>query len=162
MLIASVEKTTEIPGDIIECGVYQGHSALKILQHTSKTVWLVDSFLGLPEPGPEDMSLPYHRGDLQGDYNIVRELLRDYPKAEIVKGWIPECLKPLSKRVFCMAHLDLDLYKSTKDALTFIVPHMSLRGIILIHDIALPGIQRAIEECGLMGESNGEYFKWVK
>jgi len=164
-LIDLVKKANLVPGDILECGVYEAHSAIQILQNTVKIVWLVDSFEGLPEPTAEDIpvSAPCDRGAWKADYTKVQKSLSCYPHAELIKGMIPECLQQLKNRRFALTHLDLDYYQATKDALDFVVPRMNSGGIVLVHDFPwLPGIRKAVEESGLKGESNGEYFLWIK
>jgi hypothetical protein len=49
----------EMPGDLIETGVWRGGATifmrgmLKALDVSDRTVWVADSFEGLPEPDPE-------------------------------------------------------------------------------------------------------------
>ena len=51
----------DIPGDIVECGVWQGGSMLLAaysLMHfgdTSRRIWLYDTFNGMAKPGELDM-----------------------------------------------------------------------------------------------------------
>src|SRR5208282_1623299 len=48
-----------VPGDLIETGVWRGGASifmraiLKAYGDTQRTVWLADSFQGLPKPNPE-------------------------------------------------------------------------------------------------------------
>lgn len=49
---------------------------------------------------------------------------------------------------FCFVHLDVDLYKSTKDCLEFFYPRMVRGGIILTHDYnyVFKGVKKAYNE----------------
>ena len=58
----------------------------------------------------------------------------------------PESGREIIEKSFCFVHLDVDLYKSTIDALRFFFPKMVQGGVILIHDFHSDGIQKAFEE----------------
>src|SRR5437870_4133936 len=56
-----------VPGDFIETGVWRGgatifmRAALKAYCDSSRTVWVADSFEGVPPPGPKDGGSTMHR-----------------------------------------------------------------------------------------------------
>src|SRR5438067_6657106 len=51
----------EIPGDIVECGVWRGGSVMLValtllrMQRTERTLWLYDTFDGMTPPSDEDV-----------------------------------------------------------------------------------------------------------
>lgn len=51
----------DIPGDIVECGVWKGGMmllaalTLKLLGDESRRIYLYDTFAGMPKPGAEDV-----------------------------------------------------------------------------------------------------------
>src|SRR5260370_30519703 len=53
--------TEKIPGDIVECGVWRGGSAmvaalaLMAKGDESRTLWLYDTYEGMPKPGSDDV-----------------------------------------------------------------------------------------------------------
>ena len=76
-----------IPGDVIECGVCNGGTAAVLANSAShsslnRTVWLLDSFQGMPKTTPKDgvsydgHTAEEHIGKEVGDPARVREVLR--------------------------------------------------------------------------------------
>ncbi|MDQ2800039.1 MAG: TylF/MycF family methyltransferase, partial [Armatimonadota bacterium] len=65
----------DIPGDLIETGVWRGGAAifmraiLKAYQSTARTVWVADSFHGLPPPNPS--KYPHDQGDIHYAFTDV-------------------------------------------------------------------------------------------
>ncbi len=51
----------KIPGDFVECGVWKGGScmlmarALELFEDTDRTIYLYDTYEGMPKPGKEDV-----------------------------------------------------------------------------------------------------------
>jgi O-methyltransferase len=85
----------DIPGDIVECGVYQGHFEVLWAQEliksnkTDRHIWMFDTFEGLPPPGPEDYSCENAKyGQLTAE-----EMYEEWKRQkEIYAGW---CYCPL-------------------------------------------------------------------
>ncbi len=152
----------KIQGNLIECGVFRGGSltqiGLKLKQKNSnKLLFGVDTFEGHPfddqEDIPEDGKI-IHQKDLYSDNQLGKVLdILDKKKLNNVslhKGLVENVLpKFFNNEKFCFAHLDLDLYVSTKQALSFIAPKMEKGGIIVFDDYSAfesPGIKKAVDE----------------
>ncbi len=65
-MIALLESTLELPGDVIECGVYRGGTLAKIFRTVSKCsadkqVFACDSFEGFPEEDVGRIDVGYFR-----------------------------------------------------------------------------------------------------
>src|SRR5262249_41214500 len=99
-LIGEVSRS-QIRGDIVECGVWNGGSDAimgaasldNVFQQELRTVWLFDSFQGLPPPGEKDGDLEkqnYFPGWNKGSVALVEEIFEKlgYPshKVKIVPG----------------------------------------------------------------------------
>ena len=71
-----------VPGDIVECGVYNGGSAAIMASlcersPLNRNVWLFDSFEGLPKPTDKDGDeAPAYEGWCHGDLSKFKEVLR--------------------------------------------------------------------------------------
>jgi len=147
----------QLPGDLIEFGVYRGASLVlmcEAIKTQEKLVIGVDSFKGLSKPTKEDSDF-WREGDLRADLSMVYEAARNNPRCVLVSGWLPECLSQVPSNQFCFGHIDVDLYEPTKAALEFLYPHTVDRGIILLDDYGLracPGAKLAIDE--LMADFN--------
>ena len=151
-MIYSIAKTqTDIEGDFAEVGVYQGGSAKLICEaKKEKNLYLFDTFTGLPKVSDDDTQFGkkhwYENEFSNTSEESIRKLLDKYDNVQIKKGNFPESGKDIVGKKFCFVHLDVDLYKSTIDALRFFFPKMVHKGIILIHDFHSDGIQKAFRE----------------
>ncbi len=132
-IMSALQAVRRIPGNLAEVGVAYGGSARIIAEHSGgRTLHLFDTFSGLPTPGVRD-SGKFRAGDFASDVNTVRDRLKGFPVSFHV-GVFPETAAPIADERFSFVHMDVDLYQSTLDALSFFYPRMSPGGIILSHD----------------------------
>jgi O-methyltransferase len=152
--------------DAVECGVFRGGSALMLCHvfadlHPSGTIHLVDSFEGLPTANASrDVSWLGPRFD-DTSVDAVLNLLgpRHASRISIHKGWIPEAFDGLAVNQVGFIHLDLDLYKPTRDAVSFLWPKLAHGGVLLVDDYGFPscaGVRDAMDlmlstEPGMLG-----------
>src|SRR5437660_4289925 len=150
----------EIPGDFIETGVWRGgccilmRAVLAANAVTSRKVYVVDSFDGLPPPKPHQFS---HDGGLnlhlypelaisleQVKDNFLRYGLLD-EQIVFVKGLFQDTLPSLEAGPFGLIRLDGDLYESTYVALEALYPKLSPGGFVIIDDYGgVPACQAAV------------------
>ena len=157
----------DFEGDFVELGCYRGDTSLllerllesaektKKIPQNSKNLWLYDSFAGLPEKTKEDSSVAGDEFIASELFVSKREVIERFKKANlklpIIKKSFFENLNPetdLPEKI-SFAFLDGDLYSSIKTSLNLVVPKLSERGIILVHDYnnpKLPGPARAVDE----------------
>jgi O-methyltransferase len=132
-IMAALQAVRNVPGNLAEVGVAYGGSARIIAEFGgNRTLHLFDTFSGLPDPDAKD-SEKFSAGDFKSDVALVRDRLKGYAVSFHV-GIFPETAGPVAGERFSFVHLDVDLYQSTLDALTFFYPRMSPGGIILSHD----------------------------
>lgn len=173
------KKILDVPGSIVECGVFKGASLLtftKLLDiycsgDTLKRVIGFDTFKGFPELSKKDGPSDEKRGKQVGGWNandflptlkkIIDITQRDsmiprFKRVELVQGDVCETIpayvkKNLGLRI-SLLHLDLDLYKPTKVALEHLYPLVVSGGVVLFDEYAMNGFP---------GESAAfdEYFK---
>jgi hypothetical protein len=151
------ELVREMPGSIVECGVYRGNS-LMLLQQLSltlepyainRTIYGFDTFEGFrsidPANDPEDIdetmfsdtseTLLRQLIELQ---DIVRPVNR-IPKTHLIKGdiakTVPKFIQENPGLCISLLILDTDLYDSTKVALTNFLPHMHKGAIVLLDEV---------------------------
>ena len=118
----------EIPGDLIETGVWRGGSTIlmrAILAAngiTDRTVWVADSFEGLPVPDGE--AYPADEGvDFSGFKQLavsVEEVRANFERygllddqVRFLKGWFKDTLAQAPIDQLAVLRLDGDLYQST-------------------------------------------------
>ena len=149
-----------LPGDIVECGVWNGGSAAILaaaslearFQKELRTLWLFDSFQGLPPPGDRDGDIEkrnYFSGWNKGNARLVEEVFSKigYPseKLRIVPGWFNETLTREAIKDIVILHIDADWYESVKTVLQTFYSRLVPGGYIVLDDYGLwPGCQRAV------------------
>jgi O-methyltransferase len=151
-----------VAGDLIETGVWRGgacilmRGVLQALGDRARTVWVADSFQGLPQPDPE--RYPADEGDLfwtvdalavsQGDVmaNFERYGLLD-DQVRFLPGWFAETLPSAPIERLAVLRLDGDMYASTMQALEALYPKLSVGGFAVIDDYgAVPGCRAAVSD----------------
>jgi len=136
-------------GNLVEVGVCGGNSAQVICEaKENNPLYLFDTFEGLPEPSMEDKGV-FRKGESCSSEGGVRRRLRKYNNVHIKKGIFPDSAShtEIEKKTFIFVHIDVDIYKSVKEALQFFYPRMKKGGIILSHDyVGLIGGKKAFDE----------------
>src|SRR5713226_1204951 len=115
-----------IPGDVMECGVCNGGTAAVLARFAThstlnRTVWLLDSFQGMPEITPEDGvgvggdPAEAHVGKEVGDPARVNEVLRsiraDVSRVRIVSGWFQDTFPLVTAKAIALLNIDADWYE---------------------------------------------------
>lgn len=139
----------DVPGDIIETGVWRGGASIfaraVLASHgvDDRTVWLADSFQGLPPPNaelnPADAGAIWHTADkLAISLEEVQENFRRYglldDQVSFVEGWFSETLPALRSQTWSVIRLDGDMYESTMDGLTNLYDGLSAGGFLIVDD----------------------------
>jgi hypothetical protein len=147
-----------IPGDLIETGVWRGgacilmRAVLKAWHSTNRTVWVADSFSGLPPPNVADY--PADTGDV-GLLHTIKELAvplakvqSNFSKYELLdgqvrflEGWFRNTLPNAPIKQLALIRLDGDMYESTMVALKSLYQKLSPGGYVIVDDYA------AIDAC---------------
>lgn len=164
IILKLLKSVAHLPGDVAECGVYQGSTliptGLFLYQNKiSKTLFGCDSFEGFNEDVLAEISLggaddPQKKLGGFGDtsYSVLKKKLQRLglnEQVQLVKGYFEKSLPELSDRRFSFVHLDCDLYDSYKTCLEFFYPRLEQGGIILFdeyNDAAWPGCNKAVDE----------------
>lgn len=137
-------------GPILECGTWNGLSAFVLhAARPESPLTLVDSFEGLSAP---------HRFDgvssSEQEYTAVSatfpssldQVKSRFPKAQVIKGWIPEILTSLPEQRYALVHIDLDRFLPTLGAIQYFRTRMLPKGIMVedqFLSIKFPGAGRA-------------------
>lgn len=150
-----------IPGDFIETGVWRGGASifmrgvLKAHGVTDRTVWIADSFQGLPpsdgENYPADAGKDWSRFDyLRVSLEQVQENFRRYglwdDQVKPLVGWFKDTLPTAPIERLAVARLDGDMYESTMDALNALYPKLSPGGFLIVDDYAIVVCRCAVDD----------------
>lgn len=149
--------TAGVPGDVTEFGCYVGTTSVYLadrLKDTDRTLWLYDSFEGLPPKTTEDQS-PAGEQFVTGELLATKKQLISnlkqarVPMPRITKGWFSDLTSADVPEKVAFAFLDGDYYHSVKDPLKLLWPRLSPGAIVVVDDYAneaLPGAAKAVNE----------------
>ena len=144
-------------GALVECGVWNGGSAaMMAMGSPERDLWLLDSWEGLPLPGPEDViNKPalLRGGACKGDELQVARLLLGVlgfapSRLHMIKGWYADVLPSVCECVgqVAMLHLDCDFYDSVSLCLTHLWPLVAADGVVVVDDYGhFPGCRKAVD-----------------
>ena len=143
----------DIPGDIVECGVWRGGSAmlsaltLVEMNQTHRKIYLYDTYEGMSEPTDKDIDIngvPYRllwkkeKDLLTVSLDEVKKnmLSTGYPTENIifVKGMVEDTIPRTLPYQVALLRLDTDLYESTYHELVYLYPKVSPRGVVIVDD----------------------------
>ncbi len=155
----------QIPGDLAECGVWQGGScmimALTLLTRGGplRDIWMYDTYEGMTMPGQEDRieatgqaaAQRWKEGWWAAGMELVRENLKGcgYPMEhfKLVKGDVCRTLDEQRPGSLALLRLDTDWYASTKKELEVLYPVLSRAGVLIIDDYGhFSGARQAVDE----------------
>lgn len=152
-------------GDICEFGVAQGATSALLaneILNTDKTLWLFDSFEGLPKPSEKDLlkddifklgEIEKYQGTMAFEIDVVKQRLRDAKipneKTIIIPGLIEDTLRGthLPSKV-CFAYVDFDFYQPIINTLKFLSKTLVEGGVIIVddYDWFSTGAKEAVDE----------------
>ena len=153
----------DVPGDLVETGVWRGGCAifmravLKAWNITDRSVWLADSFQGLPVA--DEASYAPDRGDRHSELtsylgvplDTVKENFRRYElldhQVRFLPGWFRDTLPTAPIGTIAVLRLDGDMYESTYVALSSLYHRVAFGGFVIIDDYgALPNCKAAVDD----------------
>src|SRR3990167_5297058 len=105
-----LQKIKEVEGDIAEVGVYEGATAQIIREESDKTLYLFDTFCGLPDQLHESDSFRYEVGHCAASKDHVENIMKNERNVYITEGVFPETSGIIKDKKFAFVHLDVDIY----------------------------------------------------
>ena len=153
---------SEVPGDLIETGVWRGgacilmRAVLSAYRIRDRRVWVADSFKGVPPPDvesyPADRESTYHTfPDLSVSADVVRRNIEKYGLLDnqvvFLEGWFKDTLPRAPIEALALLRLDGDLYESTIVALNSLYGKLSVGGYVIVDDYhVVAGCRQAIDD----------------
>ena len=160
---------SQIPGAIVECGVWRGGSMFVIaktlveLGVSDRDLYLFDTFESMPPPGEHDVDVwGTHAGEFFDaavaspvyaylPQDQVQELLTStgYPVERIhfVRGMVEDTLPDAAPAEIALCRLDTDWYVSTAHEMRHLFPLINEGGIVIIDDYGhFMGAKQAVDE----------------
>jgi len=161
----------EIPGELVECGVWKGGSAMVVaatlaaLGKTQSELWLYDTYSGMTVPDERDLQYDgvsaherlkmanmrdfgqmAHVGVEEVRANLAKT---GYPmeKIHFVQGDVLETIPGRAPARISLLRLDTDWYKSTAHERAHLYPRLARGGVLLIDDYGhWKGSRQAVDE----------------
>lgn len=163
ILLAMIDRTISIEGDVAECGVFRGATLVPMAVHLKqrgcgKRLLGFDSFEGYDNSILLDigMNAPDEPGKRVGAFDntsrsVVLAKLRRFgaDNVALIPGYFQDSLPRCADHRFSLVHLDLGIYQAYKECLEFCYPRMSPGGVILANDYnkpPWPGCKKAVDE----------------
>lgn len=157
-----------IPGDMVECGVWKGGSCmlmalmLKDAVISDRKIFLYDTFEGMTEPGDldgEEEKKQWEEGRVSETLNTmcyapleeVKANLRTtgFPENRIIyiKGKVEDTIPGTMPSSISLLRLDTDWYESTRHELQHLYPMIASKGVLIVDDYgAWQGARKAVDE----------------
>lgn len=138
----------DIPGDVVECGVWRGGmiGGIATVLGNSRKYWLFDSFEGLPPAREIDgIAALEWQSDTQGrnyydncsaEEGFARQAMRlsGCDDVEFVKGWFKDTVHQAPVSRIALLRLDGDWYDSTITCLEAFYSRVANGGVTIIDD----------------------------
>ena len=152
-LVNAVQYTVEnnIPGDFVECGVWQGGSIMAMIMTLQKMgekrkIWLYDTFEGMSDATEEDTHNNKHADVLMEKNPVVKCIAPlDLVKKNInklkyegdliyVKGKVEDTIPDHMPEKIGLLRLDTDWYESTKHEMYNLWPILEEDAVMIVDD----------------------------
>jgi O-methyltransferase len=152
-----------VPGDFVETGIWRGgcgilmRAILEAYSDENRTLWLFDSFEGLPKPDVD--VYPKDKDDVNWTVNAYLGVTLEQVKANFAryqlldervvftKGWFRDTVPQNAIDSISVLRLDGDMYESTWLVLTHLYPKLSPGGFVIVDDYgALDNCKAAVDE----------------
>ena len=164
-LIDLLLKSILLEGDIIEFGVWRGHTTKRMAAvaknaGVKKRLYACDSFEGFGDEviTSQDTSLFRSANRLKKKFTVANDVpgkLDEFFKCfdldgVCIKGFFSESLNSIDNSAkYCFAHVDCDAYSSHLDCLNYVYQRMTKGGCIVFDDYdkkTWPGAKKAVNE----------------
>jgi hypothetical protein len=137
----AVQRTKEVEGDLVELGVFRGHTTVFLADYVEFQNWpkrwfLFDTFDGIPDdqlnPGWAEVNKAVYKGTYS--FEEVRERFAPYPNIEIVQGRVPEILVDRCPQQISFLHIDLNNVPAEIAALDLLMDRLSPGAVLVLDD----------------------------
>jgi len=155
-IVDCVDLIRDVPGDIVDCGVWRGGSTI-LLTHAmrelgiNRYVWCCDTFDGFDKKDAFAEGQHCHAA-LKVSLNDVSRNFSKHGVSEdfliTLRGKVQETLAKITSKQVALLRVDVDMYAPTKHCLDTIWPLMPKGGIVIVDDYGCAAFQckRAVDE----------------
>jgi O-methyltransferase len=137
----AVQKTANVAGDLVELGVFRGHTTQFIadyieFQTSSKRWFLYDTFEGIPEDQLNQGWGAVNEAVYKDTYSYeeVVERFAPFPNIEVIRGRVPEILRESCPEQISFLHIDLNNMPAEIAALDLLIDRLSPGAVLILDD----------------------------
>ena len=143
-------QAARLDGEVWECGVYRGGTAMLLAERlagTGRMLRLFDTFAGMP---PTDAAKDLHSAGDFADTSLAD--VRARVRGDFVRfhpGVIPQTFQELEAARIAFAHVDVDIHSAHVACCEFIFPRLCVGGFIVFDDYGVPscpGARAAVDD----------------
>jgi len=152
-----LEQLRDVPGDVLEVGVWRGGTGALMASRAAQlgldvTVYLCDTWRGMVKTSAQD---PYYYDGKHSDTSIgiVRALVDDtfhLTNVQLLQGVFPDDTgDAVTSEQLRLVHIDVDVYDSARDVLDWAWPRVPVGGVVVFDDYgcaATPGVTKLVNE----------------
>jgi hypothetical protein len=165
-------EATNVPGDIVECGVWRGGNLviaglLRTRFNFDRCIWAFDTFAGMTAPSSADFK-PAQMLDVEKKFSDSKredhnewcfasesEVQQNFETRvgstglRTIKGPVEQTLRRVENlpEKIAILRLDTDFYESTKIELEVLYPRLSSGGVLIVDDYGeWAGARQAVDE----------------
>jgi O-methyltransferase len=132
----------KIPGAFAEVGVYRGvTSAFMHHQAPQRPLYLFDTFEGFPS---QDLEVAQDERFQDTSVEGVAKFINGNSNVHFRKGYFPATAAGLENEAFALVMLDVDLFRTSLEVLSFFYPRMTRGAYFFMHDFNSNESDRAI------------------
>jgi hypothetical protein len=141
VVLWALQKTADVEGDLVELGVFRGHTTLFMAEYlefqTSAKQWfLYDTFEGIPDDQLHEGWAAINEAVYKGTYSYeeVVERFEPFPNIHVIRGRVPEVLLERCPDTISFLHLDLNNVPAEIAALDLLLERISPHGVLILDD----------------------------
>jgi hypothetical protein len=132
-----------LPGDFVFCGVNTGMMPLAVCHYldinkTGKSVWLFDTYNGIPIEQISEREQALDRASLNDAYPECFELAKknfaSFPHAHLVRGKVPDTLPTVPIDAVSYLSIDMNIAYPERLAIEYFWPKLSPGAVVVLDD----------------------------
>jgi O-methyltransferase len=139
----AARRACALPGDFVECGVNTGILSLAVCQYTDfnstgKRFFLFDTYCGLPEthmtPAEREQGTQENSERYEECYALAVRNFAPYPRAQLVRGTVPETLETVAIEQVSYLSIDMNLAQPEVAAIEFFWSRLVPGAAVILDD----------------------------
>lgn len=160
----AAHKALGLEGDFVECGVNTGILSLAICQDLDfakldRKFYLFDTYEGIPEhqmsPKEKAARLAENADFYPDCYELVKNNFREYPNAQLVRGFVPDSLTQVKIDKVAYLSLDMNIALPERAAIEYFWDKLSSGAVVVLDDYGWKGFEEQMISMDEFAQSKG-------